>query len=358
LLQSLNLSKLKQQNIELSSNIKAVDPPYFPLKPIPGKQGLLVIAAGAFGFFLILFIILALEYFDNTIRTPERLEELSKLKLAGTFPRVISKYKNYNFPFITNRLIELMIHNIRFNAVSSNHSGKPRVILVFSPMRKEGKTYLASRMAHKIREFGERTAFLSFVRPNEPNANSFLTSVPVIKPTVTSGNDLRKKQVKITKPGIIDRVIDFMSGKLQTSGIIPEPEPSADNFRYIADISYVEANNISGLNFIEEPPTLQSYKYIIFEIPGIIYHPYPMDIISQADVAVMVIRSNRAWKKADSLALATIIRILKDKPLAVLNGVEIEVLENILGELPKRRSHLRRITKQILRLQFHEKQKI
>ena len=32
LLKGLNLAKLKVQDVELSSNIKAVDPPYYPLR--------------------------------------------------------------------------------------------------------------------------------------------------------------------------------------------------------------------------------------------------------------------------------------------------------------------------------------
>jgi uncharacterized protein involved in exopolysaccharide biosynthesis len=358
LLHSLNLSKLKQQNIELSSNIKAVDPPYFPLKPIPGKEKLLVIAAGLFGFFLVLILILALEYFDNTIRTPERLEEFSKLKIAGTFPRVSSRYKNYNFQFITNRLIELTVHNIRYNALNGNHSTKPRLILLFSPMRREGKTFLGSRIAHKLREFGERTAFITFIRPNEPDSNSFLMPSSGPRTAASGSGDLRKKASKVTKPSMFERLFKSLSFSKRPSKLIPDPEPSFDNFRYLADSDYVEAVGLSSLNYVDTPPTLQEFRYIILEIPGIIYNPYPMDIFSQADVSLMLVRSNRVWKKSDTLALSTIIKVLKDKPLGIINGVEIDVLENILGELPKRRSHLRRALKQLISLQFHEKQNI
>lgn len=357
LLHSLNLSKLKQQNIELSSNIKAVDPPYFPLKPIPGKEKLLVIAAGLFGFLLVLILILALEYFDNTIRTPDRLEEFSKLRIAGTFPRVNSRYKNYNFEFITNRLIELMVHNIRYNALNGNHIAKPRLIILFSPMRREGKTFLGSRIAHKLREFGERTAFITFVKPNEPDANSYLLPSSISRPHASNvNNDLRKRASKVVKPSIWERIENAFKLKRRKTSLISEPEPSYDNFRYLADTSYIEAVGLSSLNYVDTPPSLQEYKYILLEIPSIIYNPYPMDIFSQADVSIMQVRSNRVWKKSDTLALTTVIKVLKDKPLGILNGVEIDVLENILGELPKRRSHMRRALKQLLSLQFHEKQ--
>jgi uncharacterized protein involved in exopolysaccharide biosynthesis len=60
LLHGLNLAKLKVQDVELSSNIKAVDPPYFPLAPNPAKRLLLVVSAGILGLLIVLSILLIL----------------------------------------------------------------------------------------------------------------------------------------------------------------------------------------------------------------------------------------------------------------------------------------------------------
>jgi uncharacterized protein involved in exopolysaccharide biosynthesis len=37
LLRSLNLAKMKQQNLEMATNIKIVDPPYFPISAMPAS---------------------------------------------------------------------------------------------------------------------------------------------------------------------------------------------------------------------------------------------------------------------------------------------------------------------------------
>ncbi len=54
ILHGLNLAKLKLQDNELAANIKVVDPPYYPLSPIPTKRKILVILAAMVGFILVL----------------------------------------------------------------------------------------------------------------------------------------------------------------------------------------------------------------------------------------------------------------------------------------------------------------
>ncbi|MGC8864742.1 MAG: LysM peptidoglycan-binding domain-containing protein [Bacteroidales bacterium] len=356
LLHSLNLSKLKQQDIELSSNIKAVDPPYYPLKPLKGKEGILVIVAGLFGFIFVAFLIIALEYLDNTIRTADRLEELSKLRIAGVFPRIINRYAAYNLPFITNRLIELTVHNIRLNVRQNQKHVGPALVIIFSSLKKEGKTFMGARLAEKFREFGEQTAFLTFVTSNNLNDNEWLTQPGFSGEPVEDNSlqdDLRKKSTK--------GKANLRSQKKKTvrrttaEKLIPMPIAHDDNFRYLVDKNFTEVSSLSELNYLERRPIFSDYKFILLELPGTIYNPYPIDLVAQADSSLMITRSNRSWKKADTLALFTMVKIFKEKPLAFLNGVEIEEIENILGDLPRQRSRLRRIFKKLITLQLKDR---
>lgn len=356
LLHSLNLSKLKQQDIELSSNIKAVDPPYYPLKPLKGKEGILVIVAGLFGFIFVAFLIIALEYLDNTIRTADRLEELSKLRIAGLFPRIINRYGSYNLPFITNRLIELTVHNIRLNVRQNIKHGGPALVVIFSSLKKEGKTYIGARLAEKFREFGERTAFLSFVTSANMHDNEWLThpSTPDGSAEESSPQeDLRKKSKKAKAPLFPAKKRAIR--RTTAEKLIPMPAAHDDNFRYLIDNNFTEVTSLSDLNYLERRPIFSDYKFILLELPGTIYNPYPIDLVAQADSSLMITRSNRSWKKADTLALFTIVKIFREKPLAFLNGVEIEEVENILGELPRQRSRLRRILKKVITLQLRDR---
>jgi len=80
ILHGLNLAKLKLQDNELSSNLKTIDAPYYPLSPIPGKRKILVVAALFLGTILILAIILLMEFFDNTLKNSEKATKKLGLK--------------------------------------------------------------------------------------------------------------------------------------------------------------------------------------------------------------------------------------------------------------------------------------
>jgi len=112
ILHGLNLAKLKMQDAELSSTIKAVDPPYFPLSPNPTKRKILVIVAALLGFLIVLSSILATEYFDDTLKNIHKASKIVKLKVLGVYPKILLKTGSLNFPFVTNRLLEIIIQQI------------------------------------------------------------------------------------------------------------------------------------------------------------------------------------------------------------------------------------------------------
>ena len=82
LLHSLGLAKLRQQNVELKSNIKLTEVPFYPISPKPSKRMLLVIVAGLAGFILVAATILVLELLDGNINTSKRAEDKIGLKCS------------------------------------------------------------------------------------------------------------------------------------------------------------------------------------------------------------------------------------------------------------------------------------
>jgi hypothetical protein len=97
---------------------------------------------------------------------------------------------------------------------------------------------------------------------------------------------------------------------------------------------------------------------VIIEFPPILYHPYPIDLLSETDIPVLVCRSNRLWSDADQAALAVMIQLTDKKINFFLNGVEVPVIESVLGELPKKRSWMRRKIKNAFRFQFYTKNQL
>ncbi len=338
LLHSLNLSKLKQQDVELSSDIKALDPPFFPLKPIPGKAGLMVIVAAVMGFVMVAFLILALEFLNNNIRTTERLEEFSRLKQAGVLPRIMLEYSNFNIDFIITKLSDQITQETRL-ASRHNTGGiiKPKVIVIASTMEKEGKTIVGTLLANKLRAYDEKVAFLM---PETTNRNNIFK------------DGYFQKNGKLFKLG--EKIFYFLRGTLTGNLDITPINEHEDDFYYEHNARFVEASAAEHLKIVDKHPFFGAFNYIIIEIPALVYNPYPSELVRSSDITLWVVRANRVWKNADNLCLTTYIKSVSQKPISVLNGVEIEFVENNLGELPKKRSLLRAQIKKIVSLRIHE----
>ncbi len=313
LLHDLSLAKLRQQDDELRTNIKVVDPPYYPLNPIRSRALLLVLVAAVAGFILIVAILLAMEFFDTTIKTPERAERFIKLKVAGVYPQIAKQIYAVDIGFIIPRLVEILAQNIKLTLVRANlaQNKKPVMILLFSTRDAEGKTSIGRELSRKLKSFGENVLFLNYIK-ELGGGPSYLT-----------GGDL-----------------------------IP---PTDDEIQYSIKENFFEAKDLSSLMVGYEHIDLENFDYVFVEIPSLINNPYPLEFIRQFDFSLLVTRANRSWTTADNSALNAFIPLFKQHTQIVLNGVEMIYMDAIFGELPRHRSKFRRTVKQILTLRFHEK---
>jgi polysaccharide biosynthesis transport protein len=89
-----------------------------------------------------------------------------------------------------------------------------------------------------------------------------------------------------------------------------------------------------------------------------LYFPYPVELVTDAEIPIMVCRANRVWSNADQAALDVLMKLTDKQTHFFLNGVEIPVIETVLGDLPKKRSRLRRLLKKLFRLEFYAKNHI
>lgn len=101
------------------------------------------------------------------------------------------------------------------------------------------------------------------------------------------------------------------------------------------------------------------YDYIFIEIPGILHHIYPINLFRNTNHTYIFTRANRAWTNSDEYSLKDILETTQEnEPQIILNGVKMEEMENVLGDLPRKRSFFRRIIKNVIRFQFFSKNKI
>ncbi len=294
MLNSLNTAKLKQQNIELNSNLKIVAEPFFPIIAEPSKRKFLVAIAFMIGGIIPAFIILALEFMDSSIKTIRRAEDKTGLKVAAMFPKNLNKKDKLDHDFINGRSLDVIARRISLlNPEKKN--GVPHKIMVYSNLKGEGKTYLSGLLFEKFYQFGLKTLF---VTPDEV-----------------------------------------------------EPIPGCINMNYNITPNFNQLERIEDV--IDKSIDINEFDYVFVEVPSIITNAYPLKWFKEVDNSLLVLRANRAWTEADSNALKDIETIREGKQSQIiLNGVELTEMESILGDLPKKRSWFRRGIKNVLRLRF------
>lgn len=146
-LHGLNMAKLKQQNIELSSTLNILDTPKFPTQPLAGKRLLLVIIGFLVGFSISVGTIVLLELLDSSLRDPSNATQITGLGVLGAMPIMVPKLEDIETPLI-NQAIDGLLNQIR------QTSNEPKVVLFSSVLEQTGKTYILEKMGDKLLKKG------------------------------------------------------------------------------------------------------------------------------------------------------------------------------------------------------------
>lgn len=337
LLHGLNLAKLKLQDNEMSSNIKSIDPPFYPLSANPTKRGLLIVAAAFLGGLLTLGIILMMEYFDDTIKNASRASKQLGLKTLGMMPKMILDSGNIKLAFIQKRLIEIITQNILQYFGTHDSEKTVKTIVVFSTHKMEGKTVLAGNIAKTLKQEGKKIVFLNYDSKQEPITQQ--RKFPILN-KILGYPDPR---IDVDNP-FLAAVSSYLDESEYYSYAMNSSFYNAKNFTDI-----LEQNNIT-LNYTPD--------FVIIELPSLINYNYPAELILNADLDILVCRSNRVWSDADQSAVNNLLAAAASKINVIVNGVEINEIESVLGDLPKTRSMFRKKIKSMFKFQFFSKNHI
>ncbi len=337
ILRGLNLAKLKYQDTQIAGNLQTVDPPYFPLNPIPSKRKIIIVAAGFLSFVFILGAILLLEFFDNTLKNSQIASEKMQLQSMGTLPKIIKASSKLDLVRINNRLIDFLMHNFMHIFNNSKETHKPKVVTFFSTGPNEGKTVIAGNIARKLKERGKKVLFLDHSNA-EKKRSLVYTNVWLYKLL-----------------GYQDPRVDYSHPFLEEIDNYLEPN---EYVTYTINKEFNQAKSFKDLDFTNPGLDYEKLDYVFIELPNILEHNYPSEILENSDLAILVCRSNRLWSKADTNILNNIKELVKSEIKFIINGVDIEQVETLLGEIPKKRSKARRKVKSIFQFQFRTKSHI
>ncbi|NQX76318.1 hypothetical protein [Gilvibacter sp.] len=338
ILHGLNLAKLKSQDNELSSNLKTMDPPYYPLSPIPTKRKLLVIASLFIGFILLLALILGMEFFDNTLKNLKRSTKIIRVPALGLVSKVLHNPGKVNQDVVLQRLMQIIVQNLKRACRTEANTESTKTVMMLSTQDKEGKTVITQNTAKFLADQGKRVLVLNYEdvayqSESKPGRYPILNRILGYSDTRVGVNNAFLKTT-LTSINNIDCITYSDSDAFNAVG------------------SYQEILEKAGISLEYTP------DFVFIELKGLLNNNYPMDLVANADLSILVCRANRLWSEADSNMVENLKFLTKNKVQHVLNGVELEEVEPILGEFPKNRSASRRRIKDLLRLQFHARESI
>lgn len=277
ILNGLNMAFLQKYDLEMSSSQKLIDEPYFPKIPLPSKRLFMVAGSLVGSGFMVLSLVLVSFFLDRTIKSKENAEKLTRLKVVGGWINEKIMNKNVVKKSLENRQLIQFYNNINKYLPID---GK-KIILFYSLKPGEGKTFLIKKF---IRELQDQ-----------------------------------------------NRSVEYWGLKNENEDLPFEP------LKYEIGNHFFDRND----NYWNERLALSKKEIILWELPNIEDTPLNYHLINKANLLIMVLDSSRKWQSADHEYQTSLTEMIKIPHLIWLNKMEGDELEDLNGEIPRKRSFLR-----------------
>jgi uncharacterized protein involved in exopolysaccharide biosynthesis len=286
ILHGLNMAYLKKYDLEMTSPQKLIDEPYFPMKPLPSKKMVLV-AGGLFGsgFFVIAVILLSF-FLDNSIKSVKKAQKITGLPVAGGWINEFNLNRRLQVNTLRKRLIN-QIHNDLHRFI--NPERKTNILIFYSLMPGEGKSFLIRKVIEEI--ITQNKTIIYFGPKDSAPTESFPCESHFFNPE----NDLYEKE-----------------------------------------------NHTWTQRF-----TQNNHDVILVEMSNFQDYHLNYSIINQSHILIMVLDAERTWSEANQTALDTLKQTVAIPHVVLLNKMKEEEMEEISGEMPKKRSFMRRQIKKL-----------
>jgi polysaccharide biosynthesis transport protein len=295
-------TKLKEAEISeglRSENIRVVDPamvPSYPTRPAKARNIALAFLVGLVGG---VGLALLREYFDNTVKTPDDVETLTRLPSLAVVPAfgegaIPDKHAGFlragaGSSNGHDKRIELVAQHLpksqmseafralRTSILLSQPDHPPQVILVTSALPREGKTTAAANLAVTLAQLGDKTVLVDA--------------------------DLRK-------PGV-GRLLNLGTGKyaglssylagVSSLDLVTVPHPAIENLAAIptGPLPPNPADLLSSHRLTDAIIELRKkYKFIVIDSPPIMAATDAVVLSVQTDGVLLVVRSGETPKEA------------------------------------------------------------
>lgn len=295
-LASLNAARLRENNLQMSSNLQVVDMAFYPLKPLPNDRFLLIIISVVSSLIVTVASLFAFEVLDQTVKTPQRAEKITNKSILGAYPLISKKtikiQNDGHLVKMTNDILFQINQNLKQRFPNKN----TYVIGVCSNREKDGKSFIISQISEQLKTLNKKFAVLS--------------------PDIQTESNLT-----------IENKITF---------------PINGDFYDKEHYEQLLTNHINS----------NDYQYIIIELPPFFNYKPSQGLLNSIDLNLFILKADRLWEQADDHSFKHIFSEAKSQTLVALNHVDWHILEQYIGELDIKGGKFRKLIKKWIKLDF------
>ncbi|GGG50864.1 GumC family protein [Hymenobacter glacieicola] len=269
--EGLKQSKLSQQNVELASQLKVVDPPNLPATA-GGTRLLVLLLGGLIGSFLFTGAgVVVADLLNNSLQKPTLATKVTSFPVMGIIPNTTNL--NQKQLLDAQRAEDQLARQLLLKMHQKDDSTKPFMIGVLSSQSGEGKTTLATSLTASLNNMKIKTLGLF---PNDHADHAWL-----------EGHTSYYSPLQGLSQGVT--VADLVGTRTYNNAVI------------------------------------------IVEFPALLEATYPASLLQSLDLILVAVKATRSWEQADKKIFENIRNVSKAPIEVVLNGVLPEYVTDFIG---------------------------
>ncbi|MEX6687512.1 Wzz/FepE/Etk N-terminal domain-containing protein [Danxiaibacter flavus] len=279
------------------------------LIPEPSKRWLIVALAGAAALFFSVIVIILIEYFDQSIKSPAQFNRLTQLPLIGSINYIdkfdgdiFAKVNNLSKDEGRNNVFKELLRKLRYEIESS---GK-RIFLFTSTEPQQGKTTLIQALSYSL-SLGKKKVLIIDTNFCNNDLTNVLHARPSLEKFYVNGKPFNIEDVKaLVTPTSVEGVetIGCGAGDYTPSEILPK-------------------NHL--LNYLHELLTV--YDYIFLEGAPLNSFTDTKELINYSDGMIAVFASDKSLSETDKESIEYLRQHSEKFIGAILNKVQVENLD-------------------------------
>ncbi len=270
LLQNVDMSQTRRQDVKIGGTMTILDAPDFPLVPQPTKRWQLVAIGIGVGLFLAMLLMALRFWLDKRINSPEQAETLIGMPVTALFPTVKKPKVFSNATLATRSMFEQLVNAINIEIAQVTAKPYPPIITLFSIPPRQGKTWVAD---------GLNTLYASADQ-----------QVAYCYPRIT-GKEKREFR----------------------NGITYFPYTIRPDFMNVTSLDYL-IDHEAGFE-------ASQYDRIVFELPNLLNNQIPVYLLKNSALSLLIVDANSKWGRAEKQLLTLYDRVTNQPILLILNNV-------------------------------------